>query len=126
MTDISNEVIDRIAEACHEVNRAYCKSLGDQSQPNWYWAPEWQKESIRKGVRFHIANPTASPSQSHDEWLADKGAQGWVYGPVKDPAKKEHPCMLAYSDLPVQQRMKDTLFIATVLGMAAQIMSEAQ
>ena len=57
--------VDRIASVCHEANRAYCKSLGDNSQPTWEAAPEWQTKSAREGVLFHIANPDAGPEHSH-------------------------------------------------------------
>ncbi len=103
-----------IARVAHEVNRAYCASLGDHSQPSWEEAPDWQRKSAITGVEFTIANPDATPSDSHVSWLAEKERDGWKYGPVKDPAKKEHPCFVAYNDLPVEQRTKDYLFQAVV------------
>lgn len=103
-----------IAKVCHEVNRAYCLSIGDASQPCWYDAPVWQKASAIDGVRFHQANPGSPPSASHENWLKQKEAEGWRYGPVKDPDKKEHPCFVPYDELPPEQRTKDYLFIAVV------------
>jgi hypothetical protein len=49
--------------------------------------------------------------------MADKEADGWKHGPVKDPEKKEHPCMVPYGQLPAEQRAKDYLFIAVVKAM---------
>lgn len=103
-----------IARACHEVNRAYCTAIGDYSQPVWEDAEDWQKESAVLGVKAVIANPRGTPQDSHANWLAHKQAEGWVYGPKKDPAKKEHPCMVPYDQLPLEQRVKDYLFIAVV------------
>ena len=103
-----------IAKVCHEANRAYCESIGDNSQPKWEDAPEWQRSSAEKGVEFNIAHPDAPPSASHDSWLAEKEATGWKFGPVKDPDKKEHPCFVPYAELPVEQRRKDALFKAIV------------
>lgn len=105
---------EHIARVCHEVNRAYCASIGDNSQPAWADAPEWQRESAINGVKFTIANPDALPSASHDSWSAEKVAAGWVYGPVKDPEAKQHPCLVPYDELPVEQRTKDYLFQAVV------------
>lgn len=99
-----------IAKVCHEVNKAYCESIGDNSQPIWDDAPEWQKSSAILGVNFHLVNPNASPSASHESWLKEKEADGWKYGPVKDPDKKEHPCYVPYDQLPVSQQSKDFLF----------------
>jgi hypothetical protein len=100
----------KIARVAHEINGAYCLSIGDTSQPSWDDAPEWQKSSAINGVDFHIANPDASPSASHDSWLKQKTEEGWKYGPVKDAEKKEHPCYVSYGELPVSQRSKDYLF----------------
>lgn len=103
-----------IARIAHEVNRAYCRSLGDNSQPQWSDAPEWAKSSVRNGVEFH-AGGDHGPEASHASWMEQKTREGWTYGPVKDPAKKEHPCFLPYEDLPQEQKSKDFLFRAVVL-----------
>ena len=108
---------EKIAQVAHETNRAYCESIGDFSQIPWDGAPEWQKTSAINGVKFHLANPSASPSESHEKWLQEKYAEGWKYGEVKDVAKKEHPCCLQYTELPMEQRVKDSLFIGVVRAM---------
>ena len=92
--------IENIAKIAHEINKAFCASIGDHSQPEWQDAAQWQKDSAIDGVKFHIANPDASPSASHDNWLKQKFADGWRCGPVKDPEKKEHPCCVPYDQLP--------------------------
>jgi hypothetical protein len=104
----------KIAEVCHEVNRAYCAALGDHSQPPWAEAPQWQKDSAVAGVNFHCANPDAGPEASHEKWLEGKEAEGWTYGEVKDPEKLEHPCMVTFAELPVDQQAKDFIFRAVV------------
>jgi hypothetical protein len=106
--------VEQIAEVCYETNRAYCATLGDNSQLPWASAPEWQRTSVVNGVRFHLDNPDSKPSQSHEEWLKEKQATGWKYGLVKDAEKKEHPCFVPYEELPVDQKAKDALFIGVV------------
>lgn len=103
-----------IAQVCHEANRAYCESIGDTSQPYWTDAPDWQKNSAINGVNFHLDNPSAGPAASHESWMKEKLADGWKLGPVKNPDKKEHPCIVPYEQLPLEQRRKDSLFIAIV------------
>lgn len=99
-----------VAIVCHEANRAYCKTLGDHSQPEWKNAPEWQKSSAMKGVIFHAENPNAGPEASHESWMSQKEREGWIYGEVKDPDKKEHPCMVPFEKLPPEQQAKDFIF----------------
>jgi len=110
--------LEDIARAAHQINRAYCQALGDNSQLPWEDAPEWQKKSAIAGVSFHIDHPTASPSASHDSWLRLKVADGWKYGPVKDAEKKEHPCCVEYHELPQEQKAKDYIFRAVVQALS--------
>lgn len=103
-----------IAAVCHAVNAAYCESLGDTSQAPWNDAPELQKASAIAGVKYRLVNLEATPEEMHASWLADKIAAGWTVGPVKDEAKKEHPCCVPYDELPPEQRAKDYLFRGVV------------
>lgn len=103
-----------IAMMCHAINAAYCQSMGDDSQPTWDDAPDWQRNSAIAGVEMHLANPDATPEQSHESWYKQKEAEGWKYGEVKDMEKKEHPCFLPYEELPDEQKAKDYLFRTTV------------
>jgi len=102
--------IEKIAKVAHLTNKAWCEVNGDFSQPSWEDAPEWQRSSIINGVKFHIENPDASPSASHDAWLKEKRENGWAWGPEKDPDKKLHPCFTEYENLPTNQKVKDYLF----------------
>jgi hypothetical protein len=102
--------IEKIAQVAHEINRAFCQSIGDGSQSFWEDAPEWQKSSAINGVKFHLENPDASPSASHENWLKQKTEEGWKYGAVKNPETKEHPCFVPYEQLPTEQKSKDYLF----------------
>lgn len=105
----------QIAQVCYEANRAYCKTIGDDSFGDWIDAPDWQKQTNMAGVRFqaHSYLTTGQPpsvAASHESWMDMKRAEGWTYGPVKDAEKKTHPCFLPYSKLPPEQRMKDYIF----------------
>lgn len=99
-----------VAKICHEANKAYCVTIGDNTQPSWEDAPEWQKESAINGVRFHCLNENTTPADSHNSWLKQKQEEGWKYGEIKDADKKEHPCFTAYENLPKAQQVKDYIF----------------
>lgn len=110
--------IAEVAKICHEANRAYCETLGDVSQPKWEEAPDWQKDSAKNGVEFHLqslrAGQKPDPASSHINWLKEKAEAGWKYGTVKDAEAKTHPCFVPYEDLPPSQRAKDYIFCAIV------------
>ncbi len=115
---------ERIAKVCYEINRAYCQALGDHSFAPWEKAPAWQRDTNMKGVLFAMENPNAKPSDSHESWLAEKRADGWTYGPVKDPVAKQHPCFVPYDQLPPEQKAKDYLFLAVVRELAPATSAE--
>lgn len=116
--------IENVARVAHELNKAYCESMGENSQPNWEDAPEWQKSSAINGVKFHLDNPDASPSASHESWLKQKAEEGWKYGLVKNPETKEHPCFVPYDELPKEQKAKDFIFRQAIHSLQPFIYSE--
>lgn len=113
--------VEKIAQVAHEVNRAYCQSMGDDSQLPWEEAPQWQKDSAVLGVTFHVNNPKAGPNASHNSWMEQKIETGWVYGEVKDEVKKTHPCIMPFVQLPKEQKAKDYLFRQIVHSLKDQL-----
>ena len=104
---------EQIAQVAHEVNRAYCQALGDNSQPTWFDAPEWQRSSARMGVDLHTMGDFG-PEASHISWMKQKVDEGWVYGIEKNPELKTHPCIMPFSELPREQQAKDFIFRSVV------------
>ena len=43
----------------------------------------------------------------HDVWAVGRLQQGWTYGPIRDDAKKETPCLVPYSELPESEKEYD-------------------
>ena len=105
--------MEQIATVAHEVNRAYCRALGDNTQPSWIDAPEWQRSSARMGVDLHTMGDFG-PEASHLSWMQQKLKEGWKYGPIKNPELKEHPCLVPFDQLPVEQQAKDHIFRGVV------------
>lgn len=106
--------ITRIAMVCHEANRAWCLANGDNTQKTWANAASWQTDSAIEGVEFHIDNPKAGDSASHNNWMKSKKADGWGFGETKDETLKTHPRLVSFKKLPEFQQRKDALFRAIV------------
>ena len=106
--------ITEIAQVAHETNRVYCWTLGDYSQDGWDCCEQWQRDSAMNGVRAIKEGIVMGPTESHQNWLNEKGKDGWVWGPKKDPDKRLHPCIVPFDELPHEQQMKDHLFFAVV------------
>ena len=104
--------IEAIARICHEVNRGLCEAQDDYSQERWEDAPEWQRDSAYSGV-LSVKAGYDTPSESHYSWMLEKKRDGWKYGMVKDEDAKTHPCLVTFEDLPIEQQLKDHLFVTT-------------
>lgn len=112
LEEARNGLLERVAEACHEANRVLRRVIGEDPEQPWAEAPEWQRASAFEGVRKIALGEITRPEQSHESWMAHKLADGWTWGPTKDPAKKEHDLLVPYDQLPPLQREKDALFFA--------------
>ena len=43
----------------------------------------------------------------HESWAQERIKQGWSYGANRDDEKRHHPCIIAYEDLPEEEKMYD-------------------
>ncbi len=116
------EKIQRVARAAHNTVVTYCKTHGDYSIKEWEDAEPWQRESTITMVKNTLEG-NFSPAKEHERWLAEKTEKGYIYGAVKnDDASKgplTNPNIKPYKELPIVQRMKDTILIAVTIGAAA-------
>lgn len=115
-TPILSRPMDRetVAMLCHEMNRKLQALTGEAVSAPWLACDDHIRQSSRDGVDFVRAHPDAPPSASHDNWLKFKRAAGWTYGPHKDEKLKQHPCMMPHGELPHDQQIKDSMFMAIV------------
>jgi RyR domain-containing protein len=44
---------------------------------------------------------------THDTWARQRLADGWRYGPARDDARKETPCLVPYDRLPESEKVYD-------------------
>ena len=44
---------------------------------------------------------------THDIWARQRLTDGWAFGPKRNDAKKQHPCLVSYEDLPEDERIYD-------------------
>jgi hypothetical protein len=59
---------------------------------------------------------------AHDNWAKQRMHEGWHWGARRDDAKKEHPCLVSYAELPESEKEYDrsaameTLKVILALG----------
>lgn len=116
-TTLSQFELECITAAAYEVNRQYCLmvSTGDHSHVAW---PELdaQLRTVALMATAGIAEGY-TPEKSHAAWMMMKKSQGWRYGQTKNQETLEHPCLVPFSELPLDQQAKDLLWHGTVTAM---------
>ena len=59
---------------------------------------------------------------THEVWATQRIAEGWKYGAERSDTKKMHPCLVAYDNLPENEKEYDrntameTLKVIQILG----------
>lgn len=105
---------EAICVTVHEAIRAWAKGARDSAMPNWEDAPDWMKESTKASVMSVLEDPNQKAGTQHEQWVKQKVASGWHYGPTKDADLKTHPMMVPYEELPLHEQKKDLLLVSIV------------
>lgn len=112
-TTVIHDIIrERIVNTCHQAWKDYMDIIEHayiQIEPT-----EDLAQSILSGAYVVVTNPDITPDQIHQEWMDYRAKEGWEYGDVKDPELKTHPNMLPFYELPIEERIKDMVFINAV------------
>lgn len=107
-----------IAQAVHEAVRVIQKAVGEEVAPHWEDAPEWMRVSTTLGVIAAARGTT--PEASHEAWMRQRLAEGWVLGYVKNIEAKISPNLVPYAELDDAQKAKDHVLIAIVEAMTRE------
>jgi len=58
---------------------------------------------------------------THDVWAAQRIQDGWTYGPTRNDAQKQHPCLIPYSELPESEKEYDRQVASQLLKSMLQL-----
>ena len=106
--------IDAIAYVAHDAVRAWARTNGDFTHDLWSNCSAEHKTSMRTGVLARLEKPDESAEDNHNRWLEHKANDGWTYGPERDEAHKRSPAFVPWSDLPVDFRARNEIFMGIV------------
>ncbi|MEO1321835.1 MAG: RyR domain-containing protein [Pseudomonadota bacterium] len=110
--------LEPIARVVHSAIRTWSTAHGQPDLPDWKMAPDWMKESTFASIRFVLENPEADAGAQHVQWMEQRQAQGWRYGPVRDEEEMTHPMLVPFEQLPIMEQKKDDLVTAIVKALA--------
>ena len=98
---------EQIAYVASAANDALRDVTGQKRRPI-FLHPDNIERTIRGVTNTQMA-PETTPEQSHEKWMADY---------LKTHKAEEHPCCVPYSQLPVEDKLKDELFLAIVRALS--------
>lgn len=105
---------DELSEYLKEKNRQQAdriplmlKEVGYRIAP----LHDWDVESLKFSEAGKEGEVTLMARLEHDYWCRGKTAEGWKYGPKKDPDKKINPSILPWDDLPKAEQEKNKNYI---------------
>ena len=52
---------------------------------------------------------------NHDHWARQRINEGWTYGPQRDDARKTHPDLVPYGELPEEEKEYDRISVVETL-----------
>jgi len=93
--------------------RAVLDGAGYQVSPLQDW--DAGKRSFSKVELRQMA------SMEHDLWCKEKRAAGWRFAPERDSARRTHPDLVAWEDLPESERQKNEAFIRRLPALLARL-----
>jgi len=103
-----------LARICHNLNREIQKLSGEQVDPTWNRAAPWMRDLSVYHVNTILDNPTITPEEMHNTWATALYVDGWTYGPERVEASKISPLIQFYVDLSIYEKLKYSLYFATV------------
>ena len=99
---------DFIARICHASWCAY--QLGAWQKYNCEPTSD-DLASCVNTLQALISNPTMTTEENHNNWMRYRLDNGWVYGEVKDVAKKIHPDLVPFDELSISDQNKGVMFL---------------
>lgn len=98
----------QLPESLRESNRLFADSVGQKLEAaGLALLPAPLPDRDAQAFAFSDDEVEELARAEHDRWERDLGAQGWRFGPVKDPERKLHPSLVPWSELGEDERDKD-------------------
>lgn len=63
----------------------------------------------------------AIAENAHDIWARARMDEGWTYGPIRDDAKKQHPDLVPYAQLPDSEKEYDRIMAMNTLRLVRRL-----
>lgn len=108
-------LLETIAKQAYNANAIYMHANGNHLC-SWDSLPITVRDVMIAAVEEYAAGNFRHAVNIHSRWYEAMKEAGWNYGETFCNDAKTHPYMLAYDELPTELRIKDALFMQSVMG----------
>lgn len=114
--EVAKPIMDiyQIAKTVHAGNNVL-KKINKEKPEAWEDMSDDRKTRMYAAIDLVLTQDT-TPKQMHDVWVKNMKELGYKYGVKLDHDKKTHPCLVAYTKLPAEQKIKDDMFRSIILS----------
>ena len=98
---------DEADESLKASNRRFAEGIGEKLEAAGCTLRPAPPGESSPSFRFTDREVEELARLEHDRWMSDLLRDGWRRGAAKDPARKEHPLLVGWSELSEDDRDKD-------------------
>jgi hypothetical protein len=121
-SDLATALVCHQAVTGLQMAHEMMKLQGDDAVPTGPFAslhPDLRDAAMDGVRRARRIGASLSPRYHHQAWVEFLTARGWRPGP-RDDGARTHPNLIAWDDLPAEQRDKDQVFLSVVIAMTLE------
>lgn len=107
-----------LPESLRESNRSFARGI-EEKLPLVGW--ELVEQGGRAPLVVEPAEVELLAPQEHERWRRDLEADGWRFGPDRDPERRLHPMLVGWEELPAAEREKDRRAVEEIPGLLAAV-----
>lgn len=102
--------IENVAEIIHETCAGELKGFTRKDQPSWFDLQSHEQNKIINMIQDFVYNSKMNIRDYHASYVKNRLADGYKYGTEFSSFYKCDPHLVPFDDLPVQYKLKLTLF----------------
>ncbi len=104
---------DRLSEDLKDANRAQVADIPAKLR---MIGLELSASDGRRAIEIELTQDQVEQMavREHDRWMDERKKNGWTYAPVRDNARKHHPCLIPWDSLAEAEKEKDRRAVRNV------------
>ena len=107
--------LDKIGKIVYSTMQALDPDYVDP--PPWEDVSDHTKNATLEIITRYNEDPSYRAELYHEQWKTDWENAGWTFGKTRNDAKKKHPFLVNYNELPESLRVTNTVTESLILSL---------